>query len=1195
MGDYSARPTVLVLLGLLWCTVAIARLARSEGLSSDRLRSAAVTATLPAVGLVLAGFFGTSFNTLWGVAVLLATLLFFALSVLAVDQLVRTSQLPPSAAYAMVSSTSVLYGFGALLQIRLSISRDPNSTFGADLDLKTLQTGFLSFSPPLMVVAAVVGLVFLVTSEAARPVALRRLLARPSVVRLGSLVAAHWFAVTALMIGGLFALPLVGPSTGDVHLYFLGIALPEFGKPLLFGAASVVMVRHRYDFGRWVRSGTSTPLLWRAQWHTVLGRPVSWVVGGALAAVLGVVALVVRDGLGPGVVARGIALGAVLLTVSVVVRVFVVRDGIRRLVVLGLVAAVPSAARQDFGTLIPVAAAAVAMLTTFYLLGDRSWAGTKTSLKRYRPTAYLAAGALVLLAVIAIFVGYGTRFAVWSDPWKYGWNAECVQAEPALQAAAPPGMELCVTTQAEVADDQKSQVAKGLFVIADGGLWGRGLQSIDSRLVAANDTDFVIASLWSKLGGLVVLGVLLLLTLWGRLALAVTGMRWGQGDRDAATLAGAAVAGAIIGQTFFVLLATLAILPHSGIPLPLVSRAGQPNGGLVIAVWMVLLMVAWTKDNRPPARPRYGPVAVPQQADAVLASPLSGRSLAVLASVLTAFLAYATVVPYNAWLGSDWSPLSFREGLKNSDVQERIASRGTMKLTLSDGSTYRLDREGSEWVPGRGAVDPIVLEGLLAPQAGGFGWIDGHVQSLFASVPQPTLRDRLLPARTPGVPELDLTLNGVLQVKAEEWIRETVGGMRFPTGLLVMDATSNVLAAASTPDVSDIKIPEPDLGQIRSSVFEVCKADGDQAAQDRLQERLAGLDRNELADKFRACSNYRPLDDQVLGGDAQACFNRFQCGKLGLQRLRAPRKPPMPAYAPAGKQQPSPYDNWVYGKRFGPASTMKIVVSAAYLRAGGRMSDRVPAPSRVAVSATRSVGNVYNGLCPGTVAGTLTVAQALAVSCNTPFVLIARDLGWPRIRDMALKFGFRVDSEDRTNQVPRDSLVAQNLYGGDLVNAVLGGAGVDATPVQMATVVSTVARGGVRVSPNLVRSARDQHGRDVELQKVRRSRVLTAEEAAQLRDALGLAGQGDGTLAGLASTDGPALFGKTGTQVLGGGKKHRYVQRVLWIVGFLDTQNGPVSFAVVVESPDTKTGREHARTVVARLAAGIGLDGTVKQ
>ena len=82
-----------------------------------------------------------------------------------------------------------------------------------------------------------------------------------------------------------------------------------------------------------------------------------------------------------------------------------------------------------------------------------------------------------------------------------------------------------------------------------------------------------------------------------------------------------------------------------------------------------------------------------------------------------------------------------------------------------------------------------------------------------------------------------------------------------------------------------------------------------------------------------------------------------------------------------------------------------MVVSAAALESGEyEPTTTVPGPASLDLpDTTANINNYDNAPCFG---GRVTLAQALALSCNTAFARIGMDLGDDALREQARAFGF---------------------------------------------------------------------------------------------------------------------------------------------------------------------------------------------
>ncbi len=196
-----------------------------------------------------------------------------------------------------------------------------------------------------------------------------------------------------------------------------------------------------------------------------------------------------------------------------------------------------------------------------------------------------------------------------------------------------------------------------------------------------------------------------------------------------------------------------------------------------------------------------------------------------------------------------------------------------------------------------------------------------------------------------------------------------------------------------------------------------------------------------------------------------------------------------------------------------PGSSFKIVTLAGALQAGVTdPGESFPVQTAATLSGVR-LRNAGDESCGG------TLTQSFAHSCNSVFGPLGVRLGARRLVRFAEAFGF---NERLTIPGARDSSIppARELKDDLAVGASAIGQDRDlATPLTMATVGATIAAGGVRARPRLVRHER-----------VRRARVVRRGVAAQVRDMmLEVVRSGTGTAAALP---GISVAGKTGTAEL---------------------------------------------------------------
>ena len=100
-------------------------------------------------------------------------------------------------------------------------------------------------------------------------------------------------------------------------------------------------------------------------------------------------------------------------------------------------------------------------------------------------------------------------------------------------------------------------------------------------------------------------------------------------------------------------------------------------------------------------------------------------------------------------------------------------------------------------------------------------------------------------------------------------------------------------------------------------------------------------------------------------------------------------------------------------------------------------------------------------------------------SCNVFFFDVGRRLGIDKINDYAEKFGFGQKSGIELSEEEKSGVVAnpenrrknnQQWYPGDVCQTAIGQSDTLVTPLQLANYIATIANGGTRYRPHLVKS-----------------------------------------------------------------------------------------------------------------------------
>jgi cell division protein FtsI (penicillin-binding protein 3) len=206
-----------------------------------------------------------------------------------------------------------------------------------------------------------------------------------------------------------------------------------------------------------------------------------------------------------------------------------------------------------------------------------------------------------------------------------------------------------------------------------------------------------------------------------------------------------------------------------------------------------------------------------------------------------------------------------------------------------------------------------------------------------------------------------------------------------------------------------------------------------------------------------------------------------------------------------------------------PGSVNKVITAAAALEAGVVTPDTaITVPPTIQVAGH----TVHDAEQHGT--EHLTFTGVIAKSSNIGTVEVAQKVGAQGLYDMMRRFGYGETTGLGLPGETRGLLPKPADWSGTSIATIPIGQGVSVNVMQVASVYATVANGGVRVAPTLVKAVADDSGRLVPTPKPAVRRVISADVAAQLRSMLEAVVSAEGT-APLAAVPGYRIAGKTGT------------------------------------------------------------------
>jgi peptidoglycan glycosyltransferase len=188
---------------------------------------------------------------------------------------------------------------------------------------------------------------------------------------------------------------------------------------------------------------------------------------------------------------------------------------------------------------------------------------------------------------------------------------------------------------------------------------------------------------------------------------------------------------------------------------------------------------------------------------------------------------------------------------------------------------------------------------------------------------------------------------------------------------------------------------------------------------------------------------------------------------------------------------------------------------------------------------------------------TVTLEDALVLSCNIPYAELGLALGEGDIASMAEEFGF-----EATLEIPMSVTASRFPRGMDQAQLMLASFGqydVRVTPLQVALMSAAIGNGGQMMAPQLVQTvlAEDLRVLD-EFSPSVYSEPVSSATATELTRIL-VRGVNEG-VAGQAGIPGIAVAGKTGTAETGIDEG-----RSFWFTGFAPADSPQIAVAVVVE------------------------------
>jgi penicillin-binding protein A len=344
-----------------------------------------------------------------------------------------------------------------------------------------------------------------------------------------------------------------------------------------------------------------------------------------------------------------------------------------------------------------------------------------------------------------------------------------------------------------------------------------------------------------------------------------------------------------------------------------------------------------------------------------------------------------------------------------------------------------------------------------------------------------------------------------------------------------------------------------------------------------IDRRVQSAAREALGDRIGAVVALDPVTGAVLASYSNPTFDPNPLSSHDVSEIEA-------AWAGLRDDPNQPLLDRTRQETYPPGSTFKLIVAAAALERGLQPDTAFPDEGVFDVpQTTADIGNYGGGLCAD--GGTISLADALRVSCNTVFARLGVQLGPEAIVEQAEAFGFNRSPPYELGVAPSVIPDADELDPPSLAQSSIGQRDVRATAMELALVSASIANGGQLVRPHVVASVLDPTGRRLRgpdsgpwTEGGLDGAPVSARTAQQLRAMMvEVVRSGTGTA---AQIDGVEVGGKTGTAQLDG-------PPVTWFVGFADQR---VAVAVVVPGSDEGDTGGRVAAPIARAVMSAALD-----
>ena len=241
-----------------------------------------------------------------------------------------------------------------------------------------------------------------------------------------------------------------------------------------------------------------------------------------------------------------------------------------------------------------------------------------------------------------------------------------------------------------------------------------------------------------------------------------------------------------------------------------------------------------------------------------------------------------------------------------------------------------------------------------------------------------------------------------------------------------------------------------------------------------------------------------------------------------------------------------------------PGSAFKIITSSACLEAGTvSINDTFFCPGYHIVEDRKIRCHKVGGH------GSETFIQAVQNSCNPVFMQIGLELGVDRFYEYFQKFGLmKKTGVDLPGEAGTITHKKEDVGPVELATMTFGQS-FQITPIQLATTVSSIINGGIRITPHLGVQVLDEDGKSIEVFEYEKEKNIVSEETSETMKMIleSVVSEGGGKNAYI---EGYRIGGKTATSQTLPRSANKYIAS---FVGFAPADDPQVLALIVIHNP----------------------------